>query len=98
MILNLPSKEIQRLCVLHHVDHLYLFGSALTDDFKQESDVDFLVKFKPIDLFYYFDNYQSLKNALKRLLGREVDLIEEQTVKNPVLRSSIDRNKSLLYG
>lgn len=31
-------------------------------------------------------------------MGREVDLIEEQTVKNPELRSSIDRNKSLLYG
>ena len=28
----------------------------------------------------------------------KVDLLEEQTVKNPVLRRSIDRNKKLIYG
>jgi hypothetical protein len=77
---------------------MYLFGSALNSKFKKESDIDLLVKFKPFDLTNYFDNYLHLKQTLEELLGREVDLIEEQTLKNPVLINSINKNKKLLYG
>lgn len=73
------------LCATHNVDTMYLFGSALTPNFNKNSDIDFLVKFKPIDLFQYFDNYINLKESLQKLFGREVDLVEEQTLKNPIL-------------
>jgi predicted nucleotidyltransferase len=46
----------------------------------------------------YFDNYIGLKNGLEKIFNRSVDLVEEKTVKNPVLRRSIDRNKKLIYG
>jgi predicted nucleotidyltransferase len=77
---------------------MYLFGSALTSSFSPKSDIDFLVKFKPIDLAKYFENYIDFKESLKRLLGREIDLVEEQTLKNPILINSIDKNKELVYG
>jgi len=32
------------------VDKLFLFGSALNVDIPEKSDIDFLVKFKPIEL------------------------------------------------
>lgn len=64
----------------------------------ENSDVDLLVSFKPFDISKYFENYMSLKESLKKLLGREVDLLEEQTLKNPFLIRSINRNKSLIYG
>jgi predicted nucleotidyltransferase len=57
-----------------------------------------LVKFKPIDLARYFDNYIAFKEKLKALFGRDVDLLEEQTLKNPVLIKSINKNKELIYG
>jgi predicted nucleotidyltransferase len=37
------------------------------------------VKFRPIDLANYFDNYMALKEKLQKLVGREIDLVEEQT-------------------
>ncbi len=91
-------EHIKTICLLHNVDKMYLFGSALNSKFKKESDIDLLVKFKPFDLTNYFDNYLHLKQTLEELLGREVDLIEEQTLKNPVLINSINKNKKLLYG
>jgi predicted nucleotidyltransferase len=93
------NKEIiKNLCETHNVDKLYLFGSATTTKFNEESDIDFLVKFKPFDLKLYFVNYIDFKSKLKELLRREIDLLEEQTLKNPYLISSIEENKELIYG
>ncbi len=77
---------------------MYLFGSALTSDFNENSDFDFLVKFKSIELSEYFDNYMNFKENLRKLLGREIDLLEEQTLKNPILIRSINKSKELIYG
>ena len=91
-------ESIKALCRKHHVERIYLFGSVLNAGFSENSDLDFLVKFKPIELSAYFENYINLKEELKKLLNREIDLVEEQTLKNPILIRSINRNKELLYG
>ena len=89
---------LTELCYTHNVDKMYLFGSALNSNFNAKSDIDFLVKFKSIDLAKYFDNYINFKEKLKNLLGREIDLVEEQTLKNPILIRSINRSRELVYG
>ncbi len=40
----------------------------------------------------------AFKEALEKLLQRPVDLVEEQTIKNPILKQSIDKSKKLIYG
>lgn len=97
-ILENHINSLNRLCQEHKVDRMYLFGSALKEGFCEKSDIDFLVRFKPIELKEYFDNYINFKKDLEKLLGREIDLIEEQTLKNPVLIKSISRSKELVYG
>ena len=92
---NSQISQLKTLCEKYAVDRMYLFGSVLTADFSEKSDIDFLVKFKPIDLANYFDNYIGLKQNLKKLFNREVDLVEEQTLKNPVLIKSISQSKAL---
>lgn len=90
--------ELRRLCIMYNVEKMYLFGSVLTPSFNNRSDIDFLVKFKDIDLSTYFDNYINFKSNLENLFGREVDLVEEQTLKNPILINSINKSKELVYG
>jgi len=89
--LFIDQKKIETLCRTHNVEHLYLFGSALTDNFNDESDIDILVKFLPVDLFWYFENYLSLKENLEEIYGRNVDLVEEQSLKNPILIRNINK-------
>ena len=91
-------ERIKTLCNLYNVDKMYLFGSALNSNFSDASDIDLLVKFKPIALANYFDNYMNFKENLESVFGREVDLLEEQTLKNPILINSINQNKELIYG
>lgn len=97
----LTKRNIDRLkiiCSTYNVDKMYLFGSALNSNFNDKSDIDFLVKFKSFELSHYFDNYINLKENLENLFGREVDLLEEQTLKNPILIKSINNSKELIYG
>ena len=92
------KNEIITLCDRYGVDELYAFGSVLKESFAKESDIDLLVRFGDVNLFDYFDNYMDFKESLEKLFNRNVDLVEIQTLKNPILKRSIDYNKIKLYG
>jgi predicted nucleotidyltransferase len=96
--IDIHKEALFTLCDTYHADKLFVFGSAMTDKFSSTSDIDFLVKFKTFDLYLYFDNYLILKEKLKELFNREIDLLEEQTLKNRILINSINKNKELIYG
>ena len=97
-VINRNIKKIRDLCDKHKVASLFVFGSVLTNRFKSDSDIDFIVDFAGVDLYNYADNYFDLKTSLEHLLNREVDLLEEKAIKNPFLRKSIDSSKKLIYG
>jgi predicted nucleotidyltransferase len=90
--------RLKTLCKRHKVEKLYLFGSARNDSFTENSDIDFIVRFNQTDLNLHFENYINFKEKLRQLFKREIDLIEEQTLKNPILIKSINKNKELIYG
>jgi predicted nucleotidyltransferase len=99
--MNIVEKNINKLiylCKLHKVRELYIFGSVLTDKFSDSSDIDMLVQFENVDILEYFDNYMDFKENLENLLGRPVDLLENQAIRNPIFRKVVDRNKKLVYG
>jgi predicted nucleotidyltransferase len=76
---------------------MYLFGSAVTSDFSQSSDIDILISFKDISFEKYTDNYFELHNTLVKLFQRKVDLITERSLSNPYFIVSIEKPKQLLY-
>ena len=89
--------QIIELCDKHNVKELYLFGSVLTDRFNDSSDIDMLIQFNQVELLEYFDNYMDLKEKLEKLFNRQVDLVENQAIRNPIFRKVLDREKRLLY-
>lgn len=91
-------QKIIALCQKHKVRKLFAFGSVLTKRFNDESDVDLLVAFDKPEIKDYFDNYFDFKYSLEELLGRKVDLLEEQTLRNPYLKENVDATKALIYG
>ena len=97
-IIDRNIEKIKALCSKHRVSKLFVFGSVLTDQYNQESDVDFVVDFSDVDIYNYADNYFDLKKSLEDLLNRHVDLLEEKGIRNPYLRQSIDSSKKLIYG
>jgi hypothetical protein len=99
--MNLISQHkdvINTLCKSHKVKSLYAFGSVLTDQFTDQSDIDLIVDFSEIQLLDYSDNYFDLKFALEDTFNRSVDLIEDKAIKNPYFKKAIEKNKALIYG
>lgn len=68
--------DLHTLCEKHHVRALYLFGSAMREDFDPAtSDLDFLVEFQP-DVRVTFRLLDEVEQELSELFGRSVDLIQ----------------------
>lgn len=93
---NIP--KIIDLCKKHKVHKLFVFCSILTNRFNDNSDIDLVVDFKKGEIIDYFENFFDLKYSLEDLLGRKIDLLEEQTIKNPYLKKNVDATKTLIYG
>ncbi len=91
------KKEINALCADHKVRTLYAFGSALTPNFNSKSNFDLIVDFKEIDVKDYADNYFNFKFSLQDILNRPVDLLEEQSIKNPYFKEELNKKKVLVY-
>jgi len=89
--------KIRNLCIKHKVKELYLFGSYVNDNYNKDSDIDFLVEFEGVDLLDYFNNYMDFKESLETILDKDIDLVENNAIRNPIFRKAIDRNKRLIY-
>ncbi len=92
------QKDILMLCKAHKVKSLYAFGFVLTNKFNQNSDIDLIVDFEPMDVLDYGDNYFDLKLSLVDILKRKIDLLEDWATKNQYFRKTLNDNKVLIYG
>jgi len=86
------------LCKKYHVEKMYLFGSATTEEFNENSDIDLLVSFQDsVGLEEYADNYFDLMFEIEDMLKRKVDLVAENTLSNPYFIRSVEQTKQLIY-
>lgn len=92
-------RKINDACIKYDVKTLHLFGSATTDKFNTESDLDFLVDYfkdaegLPKEPFDYFDFLFSLEEITER----KVDLVVKDAVRNSYFKKEMEKQKVLLY-
>ncbi len=70
----LPMDRIAELCRRIDVEELAIFGSYLRDDFRPESDIDFLVVFRNDDPGPWMSKLQQFERELGEILGRKIDV------------------------
>jgi uncharacterized protein len=70
----LPMDRIAELCRRLDVEELAIFGSYLRDDFRPESDVDFLAVFRNDDPGPWMSKLQQFERELGEILGRKIDV------------------------
>ena len=71
--LVIADGDLAAFCRRHGIRRLALYGSALRDDFRGNSDVDVLVEFLP-GRTPGLMSMASMELELGRLIGREVEL------------------------
>ena len=96
-ILQKNLTKIQEVCKRQNIEKLYAFGSVCTDKFNENSDIDLLVSFSPMDFADYTESYFATIEEFERLFQRPVDLLTEKSLQNPYLIRSINQSKQVLY-
>lgn len=71
--IEIRENKIAEFCRRNHISKLSLFGSALGDDFNEDSDVDILVEFEPGHVIGLI-KLAGLEIELSEMLERKVDL------------------------
>ena len=94
--IDLPMDAIAAFCQKWKITELSLFGSVLRDDFGPDSDVDVLVSFAPGG-GVTFDNRVDMLDDLAGIFGREVDLVEKDSLRNPFRRHAILTSREVIY-
>jgi predicted nucleotidyltransferase len=75
----IPEEQLYDFSRRWRIRELALFGSALRDDFGPDSDVDVLVTFEEDARWSLFD-FMDMREELKKIFGREVDLLTRRAV------------------
>lgn len=99
-LIQTHREAIASLCEKYGVGRLEVFGSgARGDDFDTEhSDIDFLLEIDPqrkerFTMTVYLDFQEELSD----LLGRPVDIVFPESVRNPYVRADIDRCREVVH-
>jgi len=86
------------LCKSHNVKSLYAFGSSITNHFNEDSsDIDLLIEIENDDPIERGENLMNIWDKFEQFFQRKVDLLTNTSIKNPILRKSIDSTKILIY-
>jgi predicted nucleotidyltransferase len=99
VLIDEKLEEIAAACQRYGIERLFVFGSALREDFKPgESDIDLLVEFGPLEITKRFHAYLDAREAFRNVFRSDVDFVMQGAVKNKIIAGEIDRTKRLVYG
>ena len=80
-LLDDKRDEILMLAERHGAYNIRVFGSVARGDARPDSDIDFLVEFRP---GYGLIDRIALMQALQDLLGRHVDVVRERSLRDRI--------------
>jgi predicted nucleotidyltransferase len=95
MKIDLLKPQLPEFCRRNHIRQLMVFGSALSDDFGPDSDIDLLVEFEP-SASVGFLAFGRMQRELVALFRRPVDLVPKQGLK-PAIREEVLTSAQVVY-
>jgi predicted nucleotidyltransferase len=87
-----PTERLDQFCRRWKIAELRVFGSALREDFRPDSDLDLLVRFAP-DADWSLMDHVTMEEELSGIIGRRVDLVSERAIQRS---SNWIRRKAIL--
>jgi uncharacterized protein len=75
----IPRERLEEFCLRWKIIELRVFGSALREDFREDSDLDLLVKFAS-DADWSLMDHVAMEEELAGLAGRKVDLVSQRAI------------------
>ena len=95
----LQNGELAALCRKWRISRLSLFGSALSGQFRPDSDIDLLAEFEPGEQWSLMDLVRA-EAEFAGLFGRHVDLVDRSSLQrsaNWIRRNAILKSAEVIY-
>ena len=89
------SSGISRICATYGIKSLTAFGGVLSDEFNENSDIDFLLELHGTESGMV--RYMNTKLELEELFQRPVDLVMPKSIKNERLKRYIYEKTRTVY-
>ena len=81
MKLEFNQEQLGRFCQERGIARLELFGSALREDFRSDSDIDLLATLR-LDAHPTLLDWAEMQELLAELFGRPVDLVSRRAIEH----------------
>ena len=93
------SKRLTDLCSDNlAINKLYFFGSVLSSNFNEDtSDIDVLVEVTDLSPEERGEHLIHLWDNLEMLFNRKIDLLTENSLRNPYFKREVEQTKKLIY-
>ena len=89
---SIPSERLEEFCRRWKIVELRVFGSALGEDFRPDSDLDLLVTYAP-DAEWSLMDHVAMEEELSGIVSRKVDLVSRRAIERS---SNWIRRKAIL--
>ena len=94
--ISIKYEDIVRLCEKYHISELSVFGSAIRDDFRDESDIDILVTFENLFDISIFDLID-IESEFAKIVNRKAQVVIKESLKNPIRKKRILSTREVVY-
>lgn len=96
-----PGVDVSRdavadFCRKWGITEFALFGSAARRELRPHSDIDVMVVFAADAARSLYD-FVDMQDELRAIFGRDVDLVERRSIRNPFRRHNIMRDLAVVY-
>jgi predicted nucleotidyltransferase/DNA-binding Xre family transcriptional regulator len=93
--IEVSKEKLKEFCSRNNIEYLAVFGSVLRDDFRDDSDIDVLVRLESDVSFF---ELMDIEEELKGVFGTDhkIDLVTEQAL-SPLIREEIGSAYEVLY-
>jgi len=94
--IGIDLEELQKVARDYQVSEISVFGSSIRENMSQDSDVELLITFAAEADVSLFD-VMEFEDRPREIFGRPVDIVEPDSLTNPVRRRSILASTERLY-
>ncbi|HAQ61729.1 TPA: hypothetical protein DCR49_07005 [Candidatus Delongbacteria bacterium] len=94
--LEINENKVKEIASSYKILELYVFGSALRQDFNENSDIDLLVKLSKGSGYSIFELIE-IKEKFENLFRRKIDIVELEGLRNPYRKEEILKTAKMIY-
>jgi predicted nucleotidyltransferase len=97
--IDIPQRKIRKFCKKYDIKEIALFGSALSGEIKEESDIDLLITFQDNSNHTVFDLVR-MKQELQQIFKCKIDLVSKRGIessRNYIRKNAILDSAEIVY-